>query len=345
MSTRHQSAVVTLPTDSTILITRAFEAPPALVWTALTTPRLLLRWWGPSWCPLVAVELDLRVGGDWRYVSRMEDGTELGWHGTYREIARPERIVTTEVFEGFPDAESVNTMTLTHADGVTTLQTLVQHASQEYRDGHIASGMEGGMQQTFDRLDTLLAQDELGADRFHRMAARFTEVARAVPAAAWDGSSPCAGWTARDIVRHMTEWMPGMMTNIGLPLQPLPSADDDPLGAWTSLAEQLQALLDDPTIASREIVLGPAGTHTVESGIGMIMLGDIVIHTWDLARATGMDDTLDPDMVHGMLDGMRPMDEMLRSSGHYGAKVAVPADADEQTQLIAFTGRDPFWRP
>lgn len=102
----------------------------------------------------------------------MGDGTELGWHGTYREIVQPERVVSTEVFEGFPDAESVNTMTLTHTDGVTTLQTLVQHLSQEYRDGHIASGMEGGMQETFDRLDTLLADEETDADRFHRFAAR-----------------------------------------------------------------------------------------------------------------------------------------------------------------------------
>ncbi|MEI7547552.1 MAG: TIGR03086 family metal-binding protein, partial [Actinomycetota bacterium] len=209
---------------------------------------------------------------------------------------------------------------------------------------HIAAGMEGGMQETFDRLDTLLTQGDTPADRFQRLAGRFTEVARAVPVDAWERGSPCAGWTARDIVRHMVEWMPGMMRGVGLPLQALPSVDSDPVGAWTSLAAQLQAVLDDPAIASREIEFGPAGTHTVENGIGMIMLGDIVLHTWDLARATGLDDTLDADVVHGMLLGMRPMDQMLRDSGHYRPKVAVAADADEQTQLIAFTGRDPFWR-
>ncbi len=345
MSTRHQSAVVTLPTDTSIMITRSFEAPQALVWRALTTPRHLLRWWGPTWCPLVRCEVDLRVGGMWRYISRTEDGTELGWHGVYREIVQAERVVSTEVFEGFPDAESVNTMTLTHADGVTTLQTLVQHSSQEFRDGHIASGMEGGMQETFDRLDDRLADGESDADRFDRLASRFTDAVLAVPPEAWDNAAPCAGWTARDIVRHMVEWMPGMMVGIGLPLQTLPSVDDDPLDAWTSLVDQLQAVLDDPVTASREVAFGPAGTHTVAGGISMTMLGDIVIHTWDLARAAGLDDTLDADMVHGMLVGMQPKDEMLRSSGHFGPKVSVAADADEQTQLLAFTGRDPAWRP
>ena len=158
MTTRSGSAVVTLPTDTTILITRSFEAPVALVWEALTTPRHLLRWWGPTWCPLVSCEIDLRVGGSWRYLSQLDDGTELEWHGTYREIEPTRRIVITEVFEGFPDAESLNTMTLTHIDGVTTLETLVQHASKEFRDGHVGSGMEHGMNISYNRLEELLAR-------------------------------------------------------------------------------------------------------------------------------------------------------------------------------------------
>lgn len=161
MATRYGSATVATPGDCEIVITRAFEAPAALVWDALTTPELLLRWWGPSWAPLVAAEVDLRVGGDWRYLCRTDDGTELGWHGTYRAIDPGARIESTEVFEGFPDAESVNTMTLTEADGVTTLRTVVVHSSREHRDGHIESGMEGGMQETFDRLDDLLVADRV----------------------------------------------------------------------------------------------------------------------------------------------------------------------------------------
>ncbi len=117
MATRYSSAEVTLPTDREIVITRRFEASLALVWAAVTQPRHVLRWWGPDWCPMISCDMDVRVGGAWRYVCRMDDGTEMGWHGTYREIEAPTRVVSTEVFEGFPDAESVNTMTLTHLDG------------------------------------------------------------------------------------------------------------------------------------------------------------------------------------------------------------------------------------
>lgn len=85
----------------------------------------------------------------------------MGWHGTYRDIDPGTRIVSTEVFEGFPDAESVNTMTLTEADGITTLRTVVLHSSRQHRDGHIESGMEGGMQETFNRLDDLLVGDRV----------------------------------------------------------------------------------------------------------------------------------------------------------------------------------------
>lgn len=352
MATRHGSAVVTLPTDTQILITRSFEAPRDRVWEALTTPALLLRWWGPEWCPLISCDVDLRVGGSWRYVSKMDDGTELGWHGVYREIVTGERIVSTEVFEGFPDAESVNTMTLTEAGGVTTLQTLVQHSSVENRNGHIESGMEGGMQDTFNRLDDLLApaaptnsdspaDPASPAERFRRVAARFSEVAAAARPGDWDRPAPCDGWVARDVVRHMVEWMPSMLRGADITLTAGPSVDDDPAGAWQHLADSLQALLDDPETAGREFDAGPPGRMTVSGIIGMIMLGDVFLHTWDLARAIGVDDTLDPAIVAEMYDGMQPMDEMLRASGHYGPKVDVPADADTQTRLIAFVGRNP----
>ena len=111
--------------------------------------------------------------------------------------------------------------------------------------------------------------------------------------------------------------------------------------AWEHLADSLQALLDDPTTAQQEITHEHLGTVTVEHAIGMIMFGDIVIHTWDLARATGLDESLDGAIVHEMLVGMLPMDEMLRASGQYGPKVTVPETADELTKLIAFTGRTP----
>ena len=155
---RHGSATVTLPSEREILITRRFDAPAALVFKAWTTPELVRRWWGFETSPLVVCDIDLRVGGSWRYATREPDGSELGWHGEYREIEAPHRIVSTEVFEGYADAESVNAAELTEADGVTTMRFTVRHSSQEHRDGHIASGMEGGMQITFDRLEDLLAE-------------------------------------------------------------------------------------------------------------------------------------------------------------------------------------------
>jgi uncharacterized protein YndB with AHSA1/START domain len=157
MATRSGSATVTLPSDREIVITRVFDAPAQLVFEAMTKPEHVRRWYGLSGSELVVCDIDLRVGGAWRYVLRGEDGTEHGFHGEYREIDAPGRMVSTEVYEGFPDAESINTVTLVEQDGRTTLTTVVLHESKEYRDGHINSGMEAGMQQTFDRLEELLA--------------------------------------------------------------------------------------------------------------------------------------------------------------------------------------------
>jgi uncharacterized protein YndB with AHSA1/START domain len=148
-----KSATVTLPTDDQILITREFAAPRHLLWQAMTTPELVKRWWGGERGEVTIAEIDLRVGGGWRYVLAAHGGFEVGFHGEYLELEPHERIVSTEVFEGMPDAHSVNTMTLTEAGGRTTLTTLVQHTSKEHRDGHVNSGMELGMQEAFDALE------------------------------------------------------------------------------------------------------------------------------------------------------------------------------------------------
>jgi uncharacterized protein YndB with AHSA1/START domain len=147
------TAKVTLPTDEQILITREFDAPRHLVFKAFTTPELVKRWWHANRGEMTVAEIDLQVGGTWRYVMIADGGVEVGFHGEYREIVPNERIVSTEVYEGFPDAEAVNTMTLTEVDGRTTLTVLVQHQTKEHRDAHIESGMEDGMQDAFDLLE------------------------------------------------------------------------------------------------------------------------------------------------------------------------------------------------
>ncbi len=151
--TRSGTAVVTLPTDTQILITRDFDAPPQLVYKAWTTPELVRRWWGGHRGEVTVAETDLRVGGAWRWVMVTDDGFEVAFHGVYRELIPNERIVCTEVYEGMPGAEAVNTLTLTERDGGTTLTILVQHERKEHRDAHINSGMEAGMQDAMDLLE------------------------------------------------------------------------------------------------------------------------------------------------------------------------------------------------
>jgi uncharacterized protein YndB with AHSA1/START domain len=156
--TRHGSAVVTLPSDREIVITRVFDAPPDLVFKAWTTPELVRRWWGHESSPLVVCDIDLRPGGGWRYVTREPDGTSLAWHGTYLEVDAPERLVSTEVFEPHPEGEAQSTLALARHDATTVLTITVVHQSKANRDGHVASGMEGGLQISLNRIEELLAQ-------------------------------------------------------------------------------------------------------------------------------------------------------------------------------------------
>jgi uncharacterized protein YndB with AHSA1/START domain len=156
VQSRHGSATVTLPSDLEIMITRTFDAPAALVFDAWTTPEMVRRWWGWDSSSLVVCDIDLRPGGAWRYVTREADGRELGWHGTYHEIDPPHRLVSTEVFEGYPEGEATDTLTLSERDGTTTLTVVVLHSSRANRDGHVGSGMERGMQHSLDRFEDLV---------------------------------------------------------------------------------------------------------------------------------------------------------------------------------------------
>jgi uncharacterized protein (TIGR03086 family) len=178
------------------------------------------------------------------------------------------------------------------------------------------------------------------ADRFRRVAEGFSARVDAVPADAWDRPSPCEQWRARDVVAHVAEAAGAFVGRAGVELAPGPSADDDPVGTWRAARDGVQAALDDPAVAGREIE-SPMGPMTLERMVGMFGIGDVLVHTWDLARAAGLDDRLDPDEVHRLLQVMEPNDEMMRQGTAFGPKVPVPDDADEQTRLIAFTGRTP----
>jgi uncharacterized protein (TIGR03086 family) len=166
------------------------------------------------------------------------------------------------------------------------------------------------------------------ADEHRRVAGAFTATVEGVSADRWDDPAPVEGWVARDVVGHLVEWFPAFLAgSTGITLPAGPSVAVDPVGAWRNQAEAVQALLDDP--------------ETLEQVTDTIYTPDVFLHRWDLARATGQDETLDRDKCAVMLEGMLPMDEMLRQSGQYGPRVEVPDDADVQTRLLAFIGRTP----
>jgi uncharacterized protein YndB with AHSA1/START domain len=153
----NRRAQVTLPADEEILITREFDAPRHLVFRAWTEPALLRRWWHAGRGEMTVADVDLRVGGSWRYAMIAHGEFEVAFHGEYREIVPDERIVSTEVFEGMPDAPALSTVTFAETDGRTTVTILVEHTSKEHRDAHIESGMEDGLQDALVLVDQVLA--------------------------------------------------------------------------------------------------------------------------------------------------------------------------------------------
>jgi uncharacterized protein YndB with AHSA1/START domain len=157
MAVSTRSAIVTLPTDEQILITREFDAPAHLVYAAYTTPEHIRRWWHARRGEMTVAEVDLRVGGAWRYVMVIPDGTEVAFHGEFREIVPNQRLVSTEVYEAMPGAEALDTATFTEVDGRTTLTILTQLSTKAHRDAYVESGMEDGLQDALDLLEELAA--------------------------------------------------------------------------------------------------------------------------------------------------------------------------------------------
>ncbi len=180
------------------------------------------------------------------------------------------------------------------------------------------------------------------AEEHRWVAGVFTDRVRGVAVGDWGSPAPCDGWVARDVVRHLVEWFPAFLkAGAGVDLPVGPSVDDDPVAAWTVHSDGVQALLDDPAAADSVFTNPHTGSMPLDRAVDTFYTTDVFLHTWDLARATGQGERLDPVKCGQLLDGMLAMDEVLRSSGHYGAKVVVGEDADVQTRLIAFIGRKP----
>ncbi|MGL5927976.1 MAG: TIGR03086 family metal-binding protein [Dermatophilaceae bacterium] len=188
-----------------------------------------------------------------------------------------------------------------------------------------------------------MTPDHSPAEEYREIAGRFSALVEGVPDDdIWSSPSPVEGWAARDIVRHLVDWFPGFLeSGTGIRLPGGPPVDDDPAAAWRTFSDAVQALLDDP--ATTDVVF--SHVHTGELplpvAVSRFLTADVFMHSWDLARATGQDDTLDPVRCAAMLAGMEPVEELMRYSGQYGPRVEVPDDADVQTRFLAFIGRHP----
>lgn len=185
--------------------------------------------------------------------------------------------------------------------------------------------------------------DLTATERHRRVVGDFTYHVQRV--ADWDVPTPVDGWTARDVVDHLVTWLPSFLSAGAVELPTRPAVDDGPVAAWTSHADAVQALLDDPQRGAAQFTHEHVGSMPVTEAIDRFYTADVFMHTWDLARASGQDVSLDPDFCATLLAGMESMEEAMRASGQFGPKVEVSKDASPQGRLIGFIGRDPNWRP
>ncbi len=176
------------------------------------------------------------------------------------------------------------------------------------------------------------------ADRYRRLAERFTAVVDAVPADRWASPSPCEEWTARDVVGHVVQSQRGYAEGAGEQLPAGPDPADDPAGAWSATRAAVQALLDDPARAGR-VVEGRMGTTSIEATMGRFHCVDLVVHGWDLARATGVDDQVPSDQLAWVRAQVEQLSDLARQPQAFGPEVQAPEGADETTRTMAFLGR------
>lgn len=186
-------------------------------------------------------------------------------------------------------------------------------------------------------------------DRYRRRADAFQRKIAAVDADRWSNQSPCEDWTARDVVRHIVDMHAAMLQPVGLRLADAPSVDEDPVTAFTSARADVERLLVDPVLAETS-VRTPAGEMTASEHVDQVVSEDMVLHGWDLARATGQDDTIDPTEVERLWPAAQNIPDVMRTPGAfgpgivvYGPEVSVPAEATLQDRLLGLLGRDPSW--
>ncbi len=172
------------------------------------------------------------------------------------------------------------------------------------------------------------------AEEFSRLAGRTTD---------WSAPTPVDGWTAGDVVEHLVTWLPGFLAAGGVELPAGPAPAEDPAAAWCHHADAVHALLCDR--GDEEFTHPYVGTHPLAQAIDRFYVSDVFMHSWDLARAGGQDARLDEDFAGELLGGLAQMEDVLRSSGQYGAAVPVAADAPVIDRLMGFIGRDPSWTP
>lgn len=172
------------------------------------------------------------------------------------------------------------------------------------------------------------------AGGFGRLVAQTTD---------WSAPAPVDGWTARDVVDHLVTWFPGFLAEGGVDLPAGPPAADDPVAAWEHHTDAVQDVLEQR--ADESFTHPRAGTHRLAEAVDRFYTADVFMHSWDLARAGGRDPGLDEDFAAQLLEGMRPIEQLLRDSGQYGPAVQVPDDAPVVDRLMGFIGRDPAWQP
>jgi len=187
---------ISTPSDHEIVLKRSFGAPAAVVFDAMTKPEHVRNWYGCSTMTMPVCDIDLRVGGQWRHLLRTADGSEHGFHGTYKEIDPPRRLVSTEVYEAFPDAEALVTVTLEERNGRTELTSRIRHKTREARDGHLNAGMEHGAGESYRRLDAVATK--LAEER-RAYSLTVTRVIQAPVQLVWDA------WTKSE---HADKWGP-----------------------------------------------------------------------------------------------------------------------------------------